>query len=50
MGASRMFPKSVQRFSDKNMRKQKCAHPKSHNGQTVVCPSQALGSISGMRA
>jgi len=37
-----MFPKSVQRFSDKNMR-----HAKSHNGQTVVCPSQALGSISG---
>ena len=22
---------------------------KSHNGQTVVCPSQALGSISGTR-
>jgi hypothetical protein len=42
----RMIPKSGHRFSGKIMRKQKWT-PKSHNGQTVVRPSQALGSISG---
>jgi hypothetical protein len=45
----RMIPKSGDRFSDKIMRKQKWT-PKSHNGRTVVHPSQALGSISGPHA